>query len=303
MAVPGFQEFMLPVLQLASEQDSIHKSDYDRIIAERLELTPEDRSELLPSGKQTTYQNRIGWAITFMTKAGLLTRPARATMSITPLGRELLAENHQRIDNRLLSRYESFRDFRDSGRSSESKKPDGSDEESDEISPLEQLEQAYTRLRRTLASDLIDAMKQMPPAAFEQLVVDVLVSMGYGGTIADAGQAIGRSGDGGIDGVIKEDRLGLDFIYVQAKRWENTIQRPQLQAFAGALLGRNAQRGVFITTSDFSKGAIEFARSLPTNIVLVDGQQLAELMIDYGVGVIDEQTYRVKRVDPEYFGE
>lgn len=226
-------------------------------------------------------------------------------MSITPLGRELLAENPKRVDNRLLSRYESFRVFKESGRD---KGPspipgNGTDDDSEEISPLEQLEQAHKRLRQTLASDLIDSMKHMEPAAFEQLVVDVLVAMGYGGTVADAGQAIGRSGDGGIDGVIKEDRLGLDFIYVQAKRWENTIQRPQLQAFAGALLGRNAQRGVFITTSDFSKGAIEFARSLPTNIVLVDGQQLAELMIDYGVGVIDEQTYRVKRVDPEYFGE
>lgn len=293
---------MLPVLQLASEQDSIHKNQYDDIVADRLALTPEDKSELLPSGKQTTYQNRIGWAITFLAKAGLLNRPARATMSITPLGRELLAENPSRVDNKLLSRYESFRKFR-AGSPDGGKKKVPTENDTDEASPLEQLEQAHERLRQSLASDLLDSMKQMAPSAFEQLVVDVLVAMGYGGTISDAGQAIGRSGDGGIDGVIKEDRLGLDFIYVQAKRWENTIQRPQLQGFAGALLGRNAQRGVFITTSDFSKGAIEFAKSLPTNIVLVDGQELAELMIDYGVGVIDEQTYCVKRVDPEYFGE
>lgn len=302
MAVPGFQDFMLPVLQLASERDSIHKSEYDEIISQRLGLTQEDRSELLPSGKQTTYQNRIGWAITFMYKAGLLIRPARATMSITQLGRELLAESPERVDNRLLARYESFRTFRESAKPT-GQKPDPDIDDPEEVSPLEQLEQAHKQLRGSLASDLIESMKQMPPAAFEQLVVDVLVAMGYGGTITDAGQAIGKSGDGGIDGVIKEDRLGLDFIYVQAKRWEATILRPQLQGFAGALLGRNAQRGVFITTSDFSKGAVEYAKSLPTNIVLVDGQQLAELMIDYGVGVIDEQTYRVKRVDPEYFGE
>lgn len=302
MAVPGFQDFMLPVLQLASERDSIAKSEYDAIIADRLAISSDDRSEMIPSGKQTTYQNRITWAISYMVKAGLLERPARATIRITQRGRGLLNENPERVDISVLSRFPEFRAFRErsSGAGTGGDKPPGG---SEEVSPLERLEAAHEELRRTLASDLIDSMKQMAPASFEQLVVDVLVAMGYGGTISDAGQAIGRSGDGGIDGVIKEDRLGLDFIYVQAKRWENTIQRPQLQGFAGALLGRNAQRGVFITTSDFSKGAIEFAKSLPTNIVLVDGQQLAELMIDYGVGVIDEQTYRVKRVDPEYFGE
>lgn len=301
MAVPGYQEFMLPVLQLAAERESIHKSEYDAAIALRMNLTEQDLTEMLPSGKQTAYQNRIGWAITYMIKAKLLYRPARATIEITDRGRQLLLENPQQINQSLLLRYDEFRDFQKAS----STDKDSSDGKKivDEISPLERLEAAHSELRKALSSDLIESMKQMPPAAFEQLVVDVLVAMGYGGTLSDAGQAIGKSGDGGIDGVIKEDRLGLDFIYVQAKRWENTIQRPQLQGFAGALLGRNAQRGVFITTSDFSKGAIEFAKSLPTNIVLVDGQQLAELMIDYGVGVIDEQTYRVKRVDPEYFGE
>lgn len=300
MAVPGFQDFMLPVLQLASEHVALHKSEYEPILAEQLKLTEEDREEMLASGQQTTYQNRIGWAITYLVKTKLLDRPARATIQITDRGRELLATNPPKINIKLLKSYPEYLAFQHATRT---KKEEDPEDESDSISPREQLENAYDRLQRTLASDLLDSMKQMAPQAFEQLVVDVLVAMGYGGTIADAGQAIGRSGDGGIDGVIKEDRLGLDFIYVQAKRWENTIQRPQLQGFAGALLGRGAQRGVFITTSDFSKGAIEYTKSLPTNIVLVDGQELAELMIDYGVGVIDEQTYRVKRVDPEYFGE
>lgn len=302
MAVPGFQDFMLPILQLASEHQSVHKSQYDEALAQYFGLTQEDRSELLPSGGQTTYQNRIAWAISHLVKALLLDRPARATIEITQRGREVLAENHDRVDLPFLMRYPEFRKFRETSKPVTS--PNGTEvEKPEQISPLEQLEQAHKQLRRALASDLIDSMKQMPPASFEQLVVDVLVAMGYGGTISDAGQAIGRSGDGGIDGVIKEDRLGLDFIYVQAKRWENTIQRPQLQGFAGALMARNSQKGVFITTSDFSSGARDFVRSIPTNIVLIDGQQLAELMIDYGVGVIDEQTYRVKRVDPEYFGE
>lgn len=302
MAVPGFQDFMLPVLQLADSVDSIQKRDYDEKLADRIGLTDDDRQELLPSGTQPMYINRIGWAISYLIKAQLLKRPARATISITERGRSLLSEKPERVDLALMMRYPEFRTFREQSTRRAPKAKIEPESEPD-ISPLEQLEAAHDQMRQTLAGDLIDSMKQMPPGAFEQLVVDVLVAMGYGGTLTDAGQAIGKSGDGGIDGVIKEDRLGLDFIYVQAKRWENTIQRPQLQGFAGALLGRNAQRGVFITTSDFSKGAIEFAKSLPTNIVLVDGQQLAELMIDYGVGVIDEQTYRVKRVDPEYFGE
>ena len=300
MAIPGFQEFMLPLLKIAEAQGDVAKKIYEEVLADQFQLTEEDRNAMIKSGGDLVYRNRIGWAVSHLVKAGLLERPARATIRLTERGRDLLSKNPPPINIALLKQYPEYREFQKATRVS---KDDEDGAESDQISPLEQLEQAHKRLRQALASDLIDSMKQMPPASFEQLVVDVLVAMGYGGTIADAGQAIGRSGDGGIDGVIKEDRLGLDFIYVQANRWENTIQRPQLQGFAGALLGRNAQRGVFITTSDFSKGAVDFAKSLPTNIVLVDGQQLAELMIDYGVGVIDEQTYRVKRVDPEYFGE
>lgn len=300
MAIPGFQDFMLPVLQLASEQDTIQKAEYDRIVSERLGLSDSEKRELLSSGKQTTYQNRIGWAITYLVKARLIERPARATIRITDNGRALLASNPERIASSMLMDYPEFREF---STVTQSKVKNPQVVVSAETSPLEQLDDAYTRLRQSLSSELLDLIMAAPPEFFERLVVELLVAMGYGGTLKDAGQAIGKSGDGGIDGVIKEDRLGLEFIYIQAKRWEGTIHRPQLQAFAGALMERNARKGVFITTSDFSSGAKSFAESVSTNIVLVNGEELADLMIEYGVGVIDEQTYRVRRVDPEYFGE
>lgn len=300
MAVPGFQEFMLPVLQVAAEHPTLHKSEYDQIISDRVGLTEEDKEEMLSSGNQTTYQNRIGWAITYFVKAKLLERPARATIQITERGRELLGRNPERITSSMLKAYPEFQEFQTATKTGKEDEPEN---ETDEVSPSEQLDKAYTRLRKTLASDLIDLIKEGPPDFFERLVVEVLVSMGYGGTIQDAGQALGKSGDGGIDGVIKEDRLGLDSIYIQAKRWESSVGRPEIQAFAGALMGLNATRGVFITSSDFTSGAREYVKALQTKIVLINGQELAELMIEYGVGVIDEQTYRVKRVDPEYFGE
>lgn len=302
MAVPVHTEFMLPILQLTSDGQTHKLHQYVDAIASAMGLTSEQRQERLPSQKQATYENRIGWAVTYMAKAGLVSRPQRATIQITQRGLDLLKSNPPVIDDVVLSQYPEFREFRAKRNTTDAGEDAIRNGESG-LSPLERMAQANKDMRTLLASDLIDTMKQIPPAAFEQLVVDVLVSMGYGGTLSDAGAAIGRSGDGGIDGVIKEDRLGLDFIYVQAKRWENTVQRPQLQAFAGALMERNAQKGVFITTSDFSNGARAFVASIPTNIVLVDGQHLAELMIDYGVGVIEEQTYSVKRIDSEYFGE
>lgn len=302
MAIPGFQDFMLPVIRIAEELGPIHKSRYDDIIADRLGLTTEDRSELLPSGGQTTYQNRIGWAVSYLTKALVLERPARATVQITDRGRSLLADAPERVDLAYLMRYPEFKKYRETYRT-RSSQVDELVEDEEDISPMEQLEKAYTRLRNELASELLDLVMKAPPEFFERLVVEVLVAMGYGGTLKDAGTAVGKTNDGGIDGVIKEDRLGLDSIYIQAKRWENPVQRPVLQGFAGALMGQNASRGVFITSSDFTSGARDYVKSINTKIVLINGQELADLMIEYGVGVIDEQTYRVKRVDPEYFGE
>ncbi len=302
MAVPGFQEFMLPLLKLANAQGDVAKKAYEEHLANEFQLTDDDRDEMISSGGDFVYRNRIGWAVSYLVKAGLLERPQRATIRITPLGKEALATSPTRVDIRFLRQYSDLWDNHNSEKKSSDSSEDMDDEES-ASSPEERLAAVHAELRSALAGDLLELVMAASPNFFERLVVEVLVAMGYGGTLEDAGQALGKSGDGGIDGVIKEDRLGLDSIYIQAKRWEGSVGRPDIQAFAGALMGLNATRGVFITSSDFTEKARQYVKALQTKIVLINGQELADLMIEYGVGVIDEQTYRVKRVDPEYFGE
>lgn len=302
MPMPTYEEFIDPLLRLVNRTGPIKKRDYEDQLADIMDLGDDERTELLPSGKQHKFRHRIGWAATHLRKAGLIESPVKATIVITERGRSVIDENPSVVDVKYLRRFPEHLAFV-SHKSPSGKAPTSNQDANEDLPPLERLGDAYNEYRESLASDLLDLIMQSPPDFFERLVVEVLVAMGYGGTLKDAGQAVGKSGDGGIDGVIKEDRLGLEFIYIQAKRWDGTIQRPQLQAFAGALMERNARKGVFITTSDFSSGAKSFASSISTNIVLINGEELADLMIEYGVGVIDEQTYRVKRVDPEYFGE
>jgi restriction system protein len=307
MPVPPFQEFMLPLLRIIHAHGEMGTSDYYAELANKFGLTEEEKQETIPSGRALMYQNRIAWAGTHMVKAGLLSRPSRGKLAVTDLGRKVLQQAPERIDLRFLQQFEGSREFRnldEDGHRTIPEAPASTTTESDEaLSPDEQLLVSYRQLRRSLADDLLALVKSAPPAFFEQLVVDLLVRMGYGGSHEDAGEAIGGSGDGGIDGIIKEDRLGLDFVYIQAKRWENVIGRPLIQGFAGSLEGQRARKGVFITTSSFTDNAREYVNRIEKRIVLIDGAELANLMLDYGIGVTDVATYKVQRIDPTYFGE
>lgn len=300
MTVPEYQTFMLPLLKLAGDQQEHTLSEaYDRL-AKEFNISDAERSELLPSGKQSRFDNRIGWARTYLKKAGLIESAGRGIFRITSRGLDVLKSKPQSITKEYLTRFPEFKEFQ--ARQSV-KEDNGNSDEDHNRTPDETLDAAYQVLRRTLAQDLLDRIKNNSPRFFEKAVVDLLLAMGYGGSRIDAGEIVGKSGDGGIDGIIKEDKLGLDAIYIQAKRWADTVGRPTLQGFAGSLAGQKARKGVFITTSQFSQDAKTYVERLDMKIVLIDGEQLAQLMIDYGVGVAEKIAYSVKRVDEDYFTE
>ncbi|GAB4273921.1 MAG: restriction endonuclease [Thermincola ferriacetica] len=258
----------------------------------------------MPSGQQPIFDNRVGWAKTYLKKVGLLDTPMRATIVITQRGLDVLKQNPQEINVRFLRQFPEFVEFQSSKRDT----LEVEQQHTEEIiaqTPEENLENAYQKIRKSLAQDLLNKVIGLPPAFFERLVVELLVKMGYGGSIKDAGKAIGKSGDEGIDGTIKEDKLGLDIIYIQAKRWQpgNVVGRPEIQKFVGALAGQGAKKGVFITTSSFTKEAIDYVQRINTKIVLIDGECLADLMIDYDVGVTKSAVYEIKKIDSDYFGE
>ncbi len=302
VAIPDFQTLMLPLLELASDghEHSIH--DATNALATQFRLSEQDRNELLPSGRQRVFDNRVGWARTYLQKAGLLEATRRTYFRIAPPGTAVLRSHPPRVDVRFLHQFPEFQEFQRAKRP-KGDSTGGDEDEHHERTPDEALEESYLKLRQELAHELLARVMAAPPEFFERLVVDLLVSMGYGGSIKDAGQAIGRSGDGGIDGIIKEDRLGLDVIYIQAKRWQGTVGSPEIQQFMGALGGHHAKKGVFITTSGFSNAARDYVARVDWKIVLVDGQQLAQLMIDNNVGVSMQKTYEVKRIDSDYFPE
>jgi restriction system protein len=298
MAIPDFQSIMLPLLQFASDQKEHSLREAIEQLADDFGLTDDERKELLPSGRQPTFDNRVGWARTYLKKAGLVRSPRRGYFQITDRGIAILAEKPTKINIRFLERFDEFVEFRTAKNDTAEELPV---EESESQTPEEVIEAAYQRLRESLATELLETIKDNSPAFFEQLVVDLLVRMGYGGTRKDAGQAIGKAGDEGIDGIIKEDRLGLDIIYIQAKRWDGVVGRPEIQKFAGALQGQRAQKGIFITTSTFTQEARHFATSINNKIILIDGEELAKLMIDFNVGVGVVATYELKQVDSDYF--
>lgn len=300
MAIPDYQELMLPLLKYAGDQKEHTLREAIEAMAKVFAVSEEEQRTLLPSGKQPILDNRVGWARTYMKKAGLLESPKRAVFRITGRGKEVLAMAPTRIDVDYLNQFAEFRAFRTLRH-----EKDSGENEIEEIAgtPEEALEAAYQSLRDQLANDLLQQLKSSPPSLFEKTVVNLLVRMGYGGSLKDAGQAIGKSGDEGIDGIIKEDRLGLDIIYIQAKRWDNTVSRPEIQKFAGALQGQRARKGIFITTSDFSKEAYDYASRIDTKIVLISGTQLTQMMIDHNVGVTPTSSYEVKRLDTDYFTE
>jgi restriction system protein len=252
---------------------------------------------MLPSGQQTVISNRVAWAKTYLKKAGLLANPVRGTVRITEEGKNTLAQKPAKIDNDFLRKYGSFSEFYKKTTPVEAKE----DHPDIAVTPEESLELAYSILHDALADEILDKVKSCSPTFFEHLVVDLLVAMGYGGSLADAGQAIGKTGDGGIDGIIKEDKLGLDVVCIQAKRWEKNVGRPEVQAFAGSMEGMRAKKGVLITTASFSKEAEEYINRIERKIVLIYGRRLVELMIEHDIGVATAHSYVVKKLDFDYF--
>lgn len=300
---------MLPVLRELANGEAHHRRALADSMATHFGLTEQERAQLLPSGKTPVIRSRTGWALSYMKQAGLVCSPRRGWYQITPVGRGVLAEVPSHIDNDFLMRFEAFRDFRSRSRSENEGEEAGTATGAIAVTPVpldppdEALERAYSRLRAAVEDELADTVKSVSPTFFEELVIDLLVRMGYGGNRLEAARAIGRTGDGGIDGVIDEDRLGLDSIYVQAKRWEASVGRPEIQKFAGALQGQRATKGIFITTSSFTREAEDYAQRIGTRIVLIDGRRLAELMFEHDVGVSQRRTYTVKDVDGDYFEE
>lgn len=301
--IPGFQLFMLPILMLLSDKKEHSLKQIIETLANDFKLTEEEKSEMLPSGTQEVFKNRVGWATTYLKKAGLISSPKRAFFVITEEGMTALKLNPEKIDIAFLKNYPSFREFQKS--SHIVKPPAGEPTENNQSTPEEDLESAYGSLRSALAEELLEKVLSLSPQFFEKLVIDLLVAMGYGGSITDAGKAVGKSGDEGIDGIIKEDKLGLDIIYIQAKRWKpgTVVGRPEIQKFVGALAGQGAKKGIFITTSQFSKDAVDYNPKNETKIVLIDGEKLSQLMIDYNIGCSVERTFELKKIDNDYFGE
>lgn len=302
MPIPKYQELTLPLLRFLVDGEEHAVREAVDALAQEFRLSPEERQEMLPSGRQPLLRNRVGWAQTHMKKAGLLEYPRRGYIRITDRGRAVLQDPPEQITERYLMRFPEFQDFKNQQSSKTTADPEETATTTQQT-PEEIIDSAHQALRTTLATDLLDTIKDCSPAFFEQLVLDLLVAMGYGGSRRAASQAVGRSGDGGIDGIISEDRLGLDVIYLQAKRWSHTVGRPEIQRFAGALHGQRARKGVFITTSDFTREARDYAASIDIKIILIDGDRLTELMIDHGVGVSTVQTLELKRIDQDYFTE
>ncbi len=296
---------MLPLLRLVSDKQEHGYRDLIDKLALEFKLTDEERKELLASGSQPVFDNRVGWAKTYLKKAGLIDAPKRATFVITELGLQTLKKNPDRIDAKYLRQFPAFLEFVRAGKTESENEEEAITQEATEQTPEESLEKAYQRIRKSLAAELIAKVIDLSPAFFERLVIELLVKMGYGGSIKDAGKAIGKSGDEGIDGTIKEDRLGLDIIYVQAKRWKtgNVVGRPEIQKFVGALAGQGAKKGIFITTSSFTKEALDYTPKNETKIVLIDGERLAQHMIDFNIGCTTQQIYELKKIDSDYFYE
>jgi restriction system protein len=302
MSIPDFQSLMLPLLRIASDSNEHSIHEYADNLAKLFNLSESEIRELLPSGNQTTFYNRVGWARTYLVKSGLLEMIRRKYYKITQQGLNVLKDKPSRIDMKFLEQFPEYVEFKKKkGTRLKTKEDDENTKESKAITPEETLEEAFQEMREGLAQEVLELVKKSSPAFFEQLEVDLLVKMGYGGSRKEAARAVGKSGDEGIDGIIDEDRLGLDSIYIQAKKWESVVGRPEIQKFIGALSGQRARKGIFITTSSFTSDAINFTKNIEYKLVLIDGKRLAEFMIDYDVGVTESTIYKLKRIDSDYF--
>lgn len=305
MPIPDFQRIMLPLLRFSGDGNEHTNREAIDVLSKEFYLTPEEKTRIFPTGRQRVFDNRVAWARAYMKMALLLENTRRGVFRITDRGRQVLVESPESINLAYLRKFPEYLASRGSQQNHQmpEDQPLLSTEFPEVKTPRERLEEAYMVIRESLSEELLVQLKSSPPAFFEKVVVDVLVKMGYGGSIKDAGEAVGGSGDEGIDGIIKEDRLGLDIIYIQAKRWGNTVSRPEIQKFAGALQGKRARKGIFITTSDFSKSAYEFVATIDSKIILIDGRQFVGFMIDFGVGVATDDVYELKRLDSDYFEE
>jgi len=300
MSIPDYQSIMLPFLKFSSDNKEHSKKEAIEHLAGVFHVSEEERGKLLESGLQSIFDNRVGWARTYLKKAGLIESPRRSYFKITSEGIAVLAKNPEKVDAKFLRQFPSFVEF-------QSLKKDKTENDSVESenetarTPQELIEASYLKIQKDLAQDLLTLVKQNSPRFFERLVVELLLSMGYGGSRSDAGQAIGQSHDGGIDGIIKEDKLGLDVVYLQAKRWENVVGSKEIRNFVGSLVGQKANKGVFITTSEFTKDALEYVKTIVHKVVLIDGEMLSQLMIENNVGVSKVVNYEVKKIDSDYF--
>ena len=304
MPIPDFQTLMLPLLKHIEDNIEHSNTETMQYLASSFNLTEEQKKEMLPSKKQPVFYNRVAWAKAYLKMAGLIENTKRGHFKITIKGSEILKQNPPIINLKFLKEIPEYKTFVDNWKNSNTTSDVIAENEAIETNtPEEVLDISYQSIRKALAQDLLSKIKSCPPSFFEILVVELLVKMGYGGSLDDAGKAVGKSGDEGIDGIIKEDKLGLDVIYIQAKRWEGGVGRPEIQKFVGALAGQGAKKGIFITTSRFTPDAKEYMPRNETKIVLIDGEQLAQLMIDYNLGVTTQTTYEIKRIDSDYFEE
>lgn len=308
--IPDYQKVMLPLLQFLGDEKPHKVGEAYSIIADHFNLTEEERNQTLPTSKKKVLGNRIHWARAYLKMAGLIENPEKFVIQITDRGKQLVQQKLTSFDTQYLMNI--YPDFKEKIYSFRYKKKKDALINSEEIQKITEtltqtpevlIETGYQSIKIALQEELLQKLKSVSPSYFEEIVVELLVKMGYGGSIQDAGKAIGKSGDGGIDGIIKEDKLGLDVIYIQAKRWENVIGRPEVQKFVGALAGQRAKKGVFITTSHFTNEAIAYAKQMDVKIILIDGEDLAQYMIDNNLGVSIQSTYEIKKIDSDYFEE
>ena len=306
MPIPTYDQLLRPLLEIAANADITRRSATDAMI-QKFKLSPEEAERRLPSGGATYIRNRVGWAMSFLTKGGLIAKVAPKTYRATETGKEFLSNHPQAI---LVSDLEAIPGWEEAWNSKAKRR----EREAAAITavatdaqttstPYERIETAFAELRETLVADLQSQLAKVDPFRFEQVVLDLLVAMGYGGSVKEAAAVTRKTGDEGIDGVINEDRLGLDVIYIQAKRWKGNVGRQEIQNFVGALAGKKASKGVFITTSSFNDNAMDYATSLQQKVILIDGRRLAELMIEHNIGVAEEHAYRIKKIDSDYFDE
>lgn len=298
MPVPDFQSFFKPLLEFAGDGQEHSIGEAREIIAKKFNLSESDLAEVLPSGTQTKFDNRVAWAKSYFIQAKVLESPRRGYFKITDRGKELLKKGNNRIDVKILNQYPEFVEFHTATKTEKTEEEIETSE-----TPEELLQKSYQKIRNDLVNEILTKVKANSPKFFENLVVDLMIALGYGGSRADAGKSIGQTGDEGIDGIIKEDKLGLDAIYLQAKRWDGTVGRPEIQKFVGALHGKRAKKGVFITTGRFADDAIKYVNSIDPKVILIDGKTLVNYMIDFNLGVTTTGKYELKRIDTDYFSE